>query len=273
MPDNSQSKSLAYQPKTKGYSFRASDTSAPTAPPPEPVEKSKPEQRPKEKMNPFALLALEIAGLVAVFIVFLLILNFFNFVSLSSIYPNQLGFLPHLSQTAQKTNSTSNLQNQNVSTTTQTARNQTSKSFNGPFASCPVDMAQCQNGQSVTKPSQNSNAFYGLEYKNLNPNTNIVAVISGNLSTQNIDQDGQNFMQINITNNKMNVIAQYLIPAADFNYNASTSSAITNTLLGTFKGNSSSASALLLSFHAISINVYVPIDKTSDGTGIILKSL
>lgn len=54
-----------------------------------------------EKLKDALVLLAEISGLLVVFIVFLLFLNFFNILSLSTIYPNQLGFLPHLSQPTQ----------------------------------------------------------------------------------------------------------------------------------------------------------------------------
>jgi hypothetical protein len=60
-----------------------------------------------EKLKDALVLLAEVAGLLVVFIVFLLFLNFFNILSLSTIYPNQLGFLPHLSQST-NTNSTTN---------------------------------------------------------------------------------------------------------------------------------------------------------------------
>jgi hypothetical protein len=74
MPNIAQ-QDIAYQPAAKGYSFSTN-----------PVKPSKQERNPKEKINSFALLALEILGLIAVFIVFLLILNHFKIISLSNFY-------------------------------------------------------------------------------------------------------------------------------------------------------------------------------------------
>jgi hypothetical protein len=51
-----------------------------------------------EKLKDALVLLAEVAGLLVVFMALLLTLNFFNILSLSTIYPNQLGFLPHLNQ-------------------------------------------------------------------------------------------------------------------------------------------------------------------------------
>jgi uncharacterized membrane protein len=46
-------------------------------------------------MKTTLVLLAEISGLLIVFLTFLLILNYFNVISLSSLYPKQLGFIPH----------------------------------------------------------------------------------------------------------------------------------------------------------------------------------
>lgn len=56
-----------------------------------------------EKLKDALVLLSEIAGLLVIFVAFLLILNFFNILSLSTIYPNQFGFLPHLSKSTNST--------------------------------------------------------------------------------------------------------------------------------------------------------------------------
>lgn len=59
----------------------------------------------KHKMNAFSLLGLglsEILVLFFLFFLFLAVLNYFNILSLSSLYPNQLGFLPHMTSKSQE---------------------------------------------------------------------------------------------------------------------------------------------------------------------------
>lgn len=96
MPDTAQ-QDIAYQPATKAYAFSANQA----VPPPAPQPKPEPEQKPPRKpisWNFLPILLGEIAGLILIFLIFLGVFNFFNVISLSTIYPKQLGFLPHLTQ-------------------------------------------------------------------------------------------------------------------------------------------------------------------------------
>jgi hypothetical protein len=270
MPENNPSP-LDFQPKIKGYAFRASDTSAQIAPPTPPSPAAHPPTTPPpptqdfeqklNKTNPILLLALEVFGLIAIFIIFLLILNFFNLISLSKMSPQVFGFLPHLGQTSNNQNQPKPLPIDYV----------IPQEDLGPFASCPVDKTQCKTGQVVKSyDDQIPQWFYGLEYKNLNPNTKILAVIPGQITTQNIIRDKQSFLQINIRNQGMNTLAQYLIPSADFSYTASTTASLVtnNVVLGTYKNKSSTQSALLLTLQIISNKSYMSISVAKDGSGI-----
>jgi hypothetical protein len=74
---------LAYQPTQETHSFQAQG----------------------KNMKSLLFFFTTVIGLLAVFATFFLILNFFNIISLSKIYPNQFGFLPHLKQATQTTQS------------------------------------------------------------------------------------------------------------------------------------------------------------------------
>jgi hypothetical protein len=98
MPDNSQS-DLSFQPATKAYAFPATPVVPPATPQPEP----EPEQKlksPRKPINwkPFFLLLGVITSLTLVFLIFLGALNYLRVISLSGIYPNQLGWLPQITQ-------------------------------------------------------------------------------------------------------------------------------------------------------------------------------
>ena len=106
MPSTAQ-EDIAYQPAAKAYAFSSNQTVPPTPQPtPEPQPKQEPVQEPKPKLprkplnwKPFLLLLGVIASLTVVFLVFLGFLNFFRVISLSTIYPNQLGWMPQVTQT------------------------------------------------------------------------------------------------------------------------------------------------------------------------------
>jgi hypothetical protein len=91
-----------------------------------------------EKLKDALILVAEIAGFLVVFVIFLLILNFFNILSLSTIYPKQLGFLPHLNQT-------------NVNSTTQNKTLLPSPAFT------PVDTSAITTRDSADKINQYKN--------------------------------------------------------------------------------------------------------------------
>jgi hypothetical protein len=270
MPENSQS-ALSYQPVTKGYSYRSKEASPASVEGPKPKQKA-PEQKP-EGTNPFLLLTLEVLGLVALFIVFVLVLNFFNIISLSSIYPKTLGLLPHLNQkqqTATNAKTQVKLSPFKSVTTPNPSLQKATANYDGSFAGCPVDIDQCKLGISYAKRDQGGQLQYGLEYKILSPNTNILAVIPGNLTTQNITQDGQNFLQINIENKTVNTRSQYLIPAEDFNLTASASSVTSGKVLGVLKNNPTlPTNALLLKLQTISTNGYMIVRPAKDGSGLM----
>lgn len=280
MPNNLRSE-LSFQPAAKGYSYRASETpNTPPLTPAVPEEMPKPEKVKLDKqdpVNPILLVAIEIAILSFVFIVFLLILNFFNIISLSKTSPQIFGFLPHLKQTVNSVAGTktatatqaTTFTNQNQPSANKPADKTTKAAlYDGPFTNCPVEKVQCLTGQPMEKFNPDQSLFQGLEYKNLKPNTNIVAVISGDISTQNTNQNGHNFLQITITNNGMNTLVQYLIPSEDFSLTASGASVMDNNTLGIYKSNLSSESALLLSFQIINPKSNIQISVAKDGSGI-----
>ncbi len=250
MPNNT-SPNLSFQPATKEYSFSTNPNS--------PFSKIKEKIK---QLNPLLLLTIEIFGLIIFFVVFLLILNFFNILSLSKLYPNQFGFLPHLTQTQQTTNN-------NQQTNPTAIPTISDLKYDGLFVSCPVDKTQCQDGKSIdTYDLQTKQLFRGIEYKTLKPDTNILAVTSGDLRMENIIQDGQKLLQIEIKNNQMNILAQYFIPEEDFNPIASSGSVLDKGVLGIYKSKSSTASALLLGLQVIGTKNYIPIGPAKDGSGI-----
>jgi hypothetical protein len=153
MPNISQ-QDIAHQPATKGYSFSTNPSS------PEIEER-------KKRNNAIVLLLLEIVGLIAVFVVILLILNFFNILSLSKIYPKQLGFLPHLRQTAN---------------TQRTPQTQTTGVTSGNQAPVLASFAKLQNQAPDTKVKKYLNSATGFTKPAISGNsTNYVsdAVFSG----------------------------------------------------------------------------------------------
>jgi hypothetical protein len=167
MPDNSQSE-LSYQPATKAHAFA-------TSPLPKPVD---PTSGQKKKPNVFLLLALETAGLITVFIVLLLILNYFNIISISSIYPNQLGFLPH--------------QNSNLTVI------------------CPVP----EGCQGVTPIGESQETYsinlVGFFIQRQGPKTTVLAAIAGKLITQSEFTKGKTITKVTIENVKAKSKVEYI---------------------------------------------------------------
>src|SRR5476651_1410717 len=94
---NSAPSDIKYQPPVKGYSYSS----------PEVVQ----EEVVKKKKSIFYTLGLELLGLTFLFFIFLVILNYFNILSLSQIYPDQLGWLPHISSPVKQNIINNNLTN------------------------------------------------------------------------------------------------------------------------------------------------------------------
>jgi hypothetical protein len=142
-----------------------------------------------EKLKDILILIAEIAGLFAVFIVFLLVLNFFNILSLSKIYPNQLGFLPHLKTTTTSNNQSQMIKNNPLDIIPVDAI---------PIVSCPIE--NCKNAVTIGQTTQNSSQeFSGLGFPIVSTPTAVFARIKGAVNIQNITENGQNVSIVTIT--------------------------------------------------------------------------
>lgn len=183
MPNNSLPE-LSFQPAVQGYSF-INKSSKP----------SSPDTKKKLKLNPPLLLILEILGLVMAFIVLLLVLNFFNILSLSEIYPNQFGFLPHLSKT-----SNTKPGNQASTKATPSPVQPTPGTSNSlehiSIGICPVSIG-CKKVVQISSPSAEGN-FYGLGF-NLSTDSAILAVFNGKIGTENSSESGKMTTIVNLT--------------------------------------------------------------------------
>lgn len=184
MPDISQ-QDLSFQPAAKGYSFSTN-----------PVKPSQPEkpQIPK-KTSPLLVLILEIIGFITIFMVFLLILNFFNILSLSKIYPNQLGWLPHLNQM-----NISNTQNQKTSNNQQPALEDSRNLKVIPMGSCPLPNG-CQSTVQISSVSSDSaqENFSGLGFILTGSDSAILAMREGKISIENTIENDGNLTVVTIT--------------------------------------------------------------------------
>jgi len=189
MPNNSQ-QDIAFQPATKGYSFSTNPSS------PEIEER-------KKRNKAIILLLLEILGLVAVFVVFLLILNFFNIISLSKIYPNQLGWLPHLRQTTSLKPTTQNQIVNTQPTISPSPQPQLESSASLkviPMGTCPLPDG-CQNAAQISSVSTDSAQanFAGLGFTLASSQSAILAMREGELSITNTVENGENLTVVTIT--------------------------------------------------------------------------
>jgi len=144
-----------------------------------------------------------------------------------------------------------------------------------PFLSCPVEKDFCSKGIVITEPRGNIALFSGIGYANLTKDSQILAVIDGDIKLSTEEATPGALTVITIANQGRNIIVTYEIPKGSFKTATSSSKVMERAIIGTLADTKNTIDEfdkkfnLIFYSQAISSGTYIKLKPAPNGSSLL----